>query len=175
MHANVFLQLRTALLHAQRVHQRAVKARHRSHFKAHAHVDQRYFGGLGVFAKQLKVNVRGPGRGATPDRPTDVGLEALQSHHPLQGQFAQGMQLLRLGVGAEQRNVFLDRRFNFLVVGQAPAPARAELFDGAALGCAIVQPFFHNESGCSCRYLSLVTFHGRIVPACLISRAEVGG
>ena len=150
-------------MHAQRVHQRALKSGHRAGLEAHTHVDQGDFGGLGVFAKQLQVNIGVAGGGAAPDCAAQVGPKARQAAHPVQSQFAQRAQLRGLGVGAKNGDVFLDCRFQLRVVGQTAAHT-AELLGGAALGRAVVQAFFHHQAGGGGCDLFLVTVHGAIVP-----------
>ncbi len=92
----------------------------------HVVVDQGHFGRFGVIAEQLQVDIRQPGGRAVPHGAAQVGPERRQPLHPGQGQPAQRSQFLRLGVGAEQRDVLAHRIFHHRRCRARPRAGAAE-------------------------------------------------
>ena len=82
-----------------------------------------------------------------PDRAGQMRPEGGHALHPHQRQLAQGGQLGGLGVGAEQRDVLAHRVLHLVVVWQGRARRQGQLFECAALGGAVFQPFFDHEHG----------------------------
>jgi hypothetical protein len=75
------------------------------------------FGRLGVVAVEVQHHGRQPGGRAAPGGARQVRAEFGQALHP-DSRFAQRAQFGRLGVGAEELDVFAHRVFELLVAGQ---------------------------------------------------------
>ena len=147
MHAHGFIDRLAQCMNGKRLDRLALKARDRARLVLHMIVDERYFGRLGVITEQLQIDIRQPRGRTAPDRPSQMRTKLLQPVHPEQGQLAQCLQLLRLGVAAEQLYIFTHRFFKLIVVGQRRAAGQAKLTHGSLLGRTPFEALLHHQAG----------------------------
>ena len=131
----------------QAVHLIAARPADLAHVIVHAQVQQRDFGRLGIITVQLQMDVGQPGRGAAPHGAGQMGAELGQALHPLGGQRPQRGQFGRLGVGAEESQVFPHLVLQLVVAGQRRASGQAEHAQRALLGWPVLQAFLDDQTG----------------------------
>ena len=86
------------------------------------------------------------------------------ARHPQPRHLAQGLEFLRLGVGAKNVDVFAHRGFKHIVVGQRRVFWQTQLFDSTAFGGTKLHAFFDHEArGGGCNFFGDVIHEPRIV------------
>ena len=90
MNAHLLAQALAETVNTQRINFVAMKTLDGARNVIHPMVDQGYFRGLRIIAKQLDVDIRQARGRTTPDRAAKMWTESLHALHPGQGQLPKG-------------------------------------------------------------------------------------